>query len=674
MILAPLLLAASLSSAAPPTIDLQQAADTVRYTVMIGGRNAGMQKGWTEPGGVLHFTNEYNDRGRGPKIETRLRLGPDGLPSWSETTGVDYYKNPVTERFAIENGVARWSSPADSGSRRVSGPAFYVSIYGTGDFLPGLRVMLASGGELPLLPDGRATARRVGELQVSAGGRTRTVVQYLVGGFGFDPFSVWMTPEGEFFASGGEWNATVLQGWEDALPAIFEAQKRTDDTRSAELARTLPRRPSGALVFRDVGVFDPETKTVRPGQTVVVRGDRIAAVGAEGRVAVPAGAEVIDGRGKTLLPGLWDMHVHAGALDGLLHLAAGVTTVRDLGNDTTTILDLRRRWESGEAVGPRLIAAGFLDGPGQYTGPIGPKVATPEEARAAVEMYHRLGFEQIKVYSSLDPKLFPVIVEAAHARGMRVSGHIPWPMLAQDAVRQGIDELQHGNFLLLNFLGDSIDTRTPARFHAPARMAADLDLASPRVAEFVRLLKERDIVVDPTLAAFEDLFVSRPGVPAPSLAAVATRMPPTVQRGILSGGLPVPEGMDARYRASHGKMMELVAMLHRAGVRLVPGTDGTAGFTLHRELELWVQAGIPAADALYAATLGSARLTKRDDRLGRVAPGMLADLVLVDGDPTRRISDIRNTRLVVKGGTVFTPDAIYAELGIAPVPARTTAR
>jgi imidazolonepropionase-like amidohydrolase len=645
------------------------AGDTTRYVVMMGGRAAGGAAAWAEPDGELRYTYEYNDRGRGPRLETRLRVGPGGGVTRMETTGVDYYKNPVAETFTLEGGTARWKNTSEQGETAVRGPAMYAPIQTAADFGVFARAMLAAGGRIALLPEGEAAIERAGELQVSSNGRTRTVVQYLVNGFGFEPYPIWLTPEGRFFASGAEWQATVEAGWEGALPALFAAQTETEARRSATLARTLARRPATPLIFRHVGVFDAVAKVVRSDQAVVVTGNRITAAGPDATVQAPAGAEVIDGRGKTLLPGLWDMHTHLGGTDGLLHIAAGVTSARDLGNDTTTLLELRRKWDSGEAVGPRVVMAGFIDGPGPFTGPTGIKVATAGEARAAVDAYARLGYEQIKVYSSLDPALLPVIIRRAHEEGLRVSGHIPWPLHADSAVKLGVDELQHANFLLLNFLGDSVDTRTPARFTVPARMAAELDLASPRVQAFIRLLKERDIVVDPTLTAFEGLFTARQGEVEPSFAPVADRMPAAVRRSLRGGGLPVPEGMDARYRASYGRMVEIVGALHRAGVRLVPGTDGLAGFALHREFELWVRAGIPPADVLYAATLGSARVTKRDDRLGTVAAGKLADLVLVDGDPTRNISDIRRTRLVVKDGVVYQPDAVFAAIGVGPVPA-----
>jgi imidazolonepropionase-like amidohydrolase len=532
-----------------------------------------------------------------------------------------------------------------------------------------VRALLAAPGHsLALLPGGRATLERIGDLQVSAGGRTRTITGYRVAGFGFEPGTVWMTPGNRFFAVGGGFGGTIEAGWEAALPQIVKAQDAADDRRYAEMARTLSRRPGHPLVFRGVAVFDAQARVRRPGMTVVIEGNRIVAAGPAGSVAVPAGAEVVDGAGKTLLPGLWDMHTHNGPLDGLLHLAAGVTSVRDMGNDTTVVTGLRRRWAAGEQLGPRLVWAGFIDGPGQYTAPTGLKVSTPEQAVAAVDAYKRLGAEQIKVYSSLDTTLLPVIIQRAHALGLRVSGHIPWHLNAERAVRMGIDEIQHANFLVLNFLGDSIDTRTPARFTAPARMAADLDLQSPRVQAFVALLRDRHVVVDPTLSVWEGMFTGRIGQVSPDFAAVADRLPVNVRRGVLTGGLPVPEGMDARYRESFRRMVQLVAMLHRAGVRVVAGTDALSGFALHRELELYAEAGIPPADVLYLATLGAAQVMKRDGELGVIAPGRLADVVLVEGDPTVRISDVRRTRLVVKDGVVYEPDRLYAAIGVAPAP------
>jgi hypothetical protein len=662
----PLLGVALLSLGLATALTGQNPPDTTRWTILLGGQVAGEYLHWTEPDGELRYFHEFNDRGRGPRTETRVRLGPDGLAVWFETTGVDYFKTPFTSWYRVEDGVARWENRNEAGEREVTEPA----LFGGGGGDPGLlvRTVLAHGGAMAALPEGRIQVERVAELEVTAGGRTRTIVQYEISGMGFEPWVAWLTPEGRYFASGGGWQGTIEAGWEEALAGIVAAQEARAARRYEELARRLTRVPTDPVVFRGVGVYDPVARAIRPDQTVVVEGDRIVAVGPAGTVDIPHGAEVVDGAGRTLLPGLWDMHTHESHFAGALHLAAGVTSVRDLGNDTAIVLDIQRKRAAGTALGPRVIAAGFMDGPGPFTAPTGPKVSSEDEARQVVRDYARAGMEQIKVYSSLDPALLPVVIDEATRNGMRVSGHLPWPLLAEQAIQAGIHELQHVNFLVLNFLGDTIDTRTPARFHAPARLGAQLDLGSAAVQRFVALLRERDVVVDPTLAVFESLFTSRDGQVTPGFEDIVHRFPPEVRRGMKGGGLPAPEGLEQRYRDSFQTMLDLVALLHEAGVRIVPGTDALAGFTLHRELELYHRAGIPAADVLYLATLGSARVAGRDDRLGRIEPGMLADLVLVDGDPTRDITDIRRTRLVLKGGAVYDPDALHGAFNIEPAP------
>ncbi|MBI3447538.1 MAG: amidohydrolase family protein [Acidobacteria bacterium] len=184
---------------------------------------------------------------------------------------------------------------------------------------------------------------------------------------------------------------------------------------------------------------------------------------------------------------------------------------------------------------------------------------------------------------------------------------------------------------------------------------------------FVALLKSRGTVLDPTVGIFESIMTARKGAIDPAYAAIADRMPPQVRRGFLNGGLPVPDGMDATYRASFDAMLRLVKVMFDAGVPIVAGTDSYAGFGLHRELELCVRAGIPAPDVLRIATLGAARVMKLDKDLGSVEAGKLADVILVDGKPSESISDIRRVSLVVKDGAVFDPAAMYREVGVMPM-------
>jgi imidazolonepropionase-like amidohydrolase len=641
--------------------------EELRYTIFFGLRPAGLVTYRVEPGGESVLTFEVSDRGRGQKLATRLKLDGDGIPLRMRITGEDYWKNPVDERFDLAGGKAVWSNASEKGEKKVAGPAFYLNLSGPSQEIGLLAIALLRSPQqsLPLLPEGEARIERVTTSRIAAGGRSQELSLYAISGLDFTPIYVWMESPRVFFGRYDGFVTAVREGWEDAAPAMIKAQAAAVAEREEALAARLAHRPATALAVRDARLFDPESGKVLDHATVVVSGNRIQAVGPDGEVPIPSGAEIVEAAGRMLLPGLWDMHQHLAATDGILDLAAGVTTGRDLGNDPEYLLDLKRRWDSGKALGPRIVPAGVIDGTGPFAAPTEVLVDTEEKARAAVDRYADLGFVQIKIYSSLEPKLVPAIVDQARRHGLRVSGHIPNGMTAEQAVRQGFDEIQHVNFLFLNFSPD-VDTRTPARLSAVAEHAAELDLESEPVRALLRLLAERRTVVDPTVTAFEDKLTGRPGQMSPSMAAVADRLPYPVRRALLGGNLPVPEGMEGRFRDSYRALLAMVRALHRAGIPIVAGTDALAGFTLHRELETYVEAGIPAPEVLRIATLGAARAMKRDRDLGALAPGKLADFILVDGDPTARIGDIRRVVLTVKDGVVYDPAKLYEAIGVKP--------
>jgi imidazolonepropionase-like amidohydrolase len=493
------------------------------------------------------------------------------------------------------------------------------------------------------------------------------VTQYGVTGLSFEPQTVWLDDNRRFFASPGAWFAIMRQGWESATDRLYALDSASQDARNARLARSLAQHPDHPLAVEHVRVFDSEQAAIREDQTVVISGQRITAAGPAAAVSVPKDAQRINGRGQTLLPGLFDMHVHAQPVDGFLHIASGVTSVRDMGNDIDNLKKLQTQWDSGSSIGPRLWKAGFIDGRGPFQAPTGLYADTAQEAEAAVNRYADLGYIQIKVYSSLKPELLPGIVKTAHARGLRVSGHIPNGMIASDFVEAGADEVQHINFIFLNFLASQVkDTRGPDRFTAVGAHAAKLDLNSSPVNEFIALLLRRHTTVDVTLATFEAMFTGRPGQASSDLAPVLNRLPSQLQRGAYTGGLPVTAQNDQLYRDSWAAMLRMTKRMYDAGIPILAGTDAMAGFMLHRELELEVQAGIPPPKALQIATLNAARLLKQDRDLGSIAPGKLADFVLVEGNPAANIGDIRRCRLVAKNGVLYNSADVYRAIGVKP--------
>jgi hypothetical protein len=367
------------------------------------------------------------------------------------------------------------------------------------------------------------------------------------------------------------------------------------------------------------------------------------------------------------MPGLWDNHQHFSDVDGMLDIANGVTSARDMANDTDGFIKRVERFDAGTEIGPRVLKAGIIDGTGELAGPTKMRVDTAEEAIKDVDWYANHGYVQIKIYSSMKPALVPIIADHAHALGLRVSGHVPAFMSAKQFVEGGADEIQHINFIELNFLWPEVqETRNRDRFIKVAEHAREFTPDKPQVREFIAFLKQHHTVLDPTMGAFEGLFSGDPAAVTPGLVDIAPRFPPQIRRGLLSGALDVPKGQEDAYRESFPSMLKLLKALYDAGVTIIPGTDDLAGYMLHHELELYVRAGIPPAEVLRMATLTSALVMGVNKDRGVIADGKLADMVLVDGDPTKDIRDIRNVDTVIKGGKTYDPAKIEQELGITP--------
>jgi imidazolonepropionase-like amidohydrolase len=646
----------------PPDIPTDARLSSVLMTAAL----AGQQATWKTPDGKLHVFFQYNDRGRGPKTSTVFALGQEGMPTAEIIQGNDYLKTEVDEQFSLDKENAKWNNRAEQGDKRVTSNAFYVSLNGPPEENALLvRAALAHSGKIALLPGGEVRVRQLSELDVDSHGNKKRVKLYSITGLDFQPQYLWLDDALDLFASGERWLMVIRAGWEGVQETLLNAQDAVTAARSAEFAKKLAHPYAAGIVFQHANLFDAETTKIVADQTVAITGNRIVSVG-PAKTSPPVDALVVDATGKTLIPGLWDMHAHVQEGDGLLNLAAGVTTVRDLGNSMDELLARRKRIGEGTEIGTRIVLAGLIDGPGPYQGPTKVLVATETEARQAVDTYVKLGYQQIKIYSSVKAELVPAIIDEAHKAGLRVSGHIPAYLTASQCVKLGYDEIQHVNFLILNFFPDIKETQTRLRITEPAKLGANLNLDSSEVQSFIQLLKEHRTTIDPTMSIFEGQYTGRPREISPGYAAVYKRLPVQVRRGMLNGGLQVPEGMDAQYRASFAKMVSIVGLLYKSGVPIEAGTDSMAGFALHRELELDAQAGIPPGEVLKLATLGAARIMEHDAELGSIAPGKLADVVLIDGNPAANISDVRKTVLVVKNGVVYKPAELDAELGIQP--------
>ena len=490
-----------------------------------------------------------------------------------------------------------------------------------------------------------------------------------------------LSPDFVLADSTGRWKGTISSGYvvvPQELAGESEALGRLAAGLESELLAGLTKRLSHRwdrpVQLRNVRVLDPAPGALSKPTTVVTFGGRITTVTPD--LPPPDSGVVIDGEGGTLVPGLFDMHVHYGAWDGPLHLAAGVTTVRDMGNTDVVLDGIVRGIESGSLMGPRVRRAGFIEGRSPFSSEGGFIADSLPAALDAVRRYATHGYQLVKLYNSLPPDWVAPIATEAHRLGLTVAGHVPAFSSSPRAVRDGYDEITHINQLVLSFLidTDKEDTRTPFRFTALGLRTATLKLDDPRFQALVAEMLKRGVAHDPTIATFQSLLLARPGVTTVVDSAWLDHMPGPEQRSRKVALLDIKPREDSVYRASSQRLREVLKYLFDRGIRLVPGTDDISGVMLHSELEEWQRAGIPPRDVLRMATLGAAQHLGLDHELGSIVRGKQADFVLVPGDPTRDVAVLRQARLVMKDGVVYYPEELHQAIGMRPFAKRVAAR
>ena len=672
LVLAGLTLAVTSVLAQVPASELAKPPAEARHFVIqsTGGKH-GDSWTWVAPDGARMGRESMNLRGQVFELDSTARAGADGLPSSVAIRGVTP-QGDAAETFSVANGTASWKSPVDEGKAAYSAPAFYVSqggpIAGTAWFLESL--LASADKSLDLLPGGKARAARLIDLEVGTGQARQTITLWSVTGIGTSPLPVWADANNKFFAItfGIAWLPEAYSGEQTKIEA---AQAAAMAEQAPGLAKALVTIPAGPVAFTGVRLFDADAIRFLTDQTVVVDKGAIAAVGARESVPVPPGAQVIDGRGKTLLPGLWDSHMHVGDdYTGLQELSLGVTSVRDPGNDDLRTLERRKRAAAGALLTPHVYASSLIDGKGTYTAQVANVATSEAEAIALVGKAKANGFTGVKFYGTFNPAWLPASIREAHKLGLHVHGHIPAGMRPVDAIAAGYDEITHINWVMMQAMPDSVIPVSNGimRFEGPGRYAKDVTLGDPRLETIIGAMVSKRIYHDPTMVAFESLYVPENGDLSPAYAPFLGTLPPTTERSFRTGGFAVPKDLTrADYRASWARMVGLLGKMHQAGVPIVAGTDGF-GIEIVRELEIYVEAGLSTAQALAAATIVPARLVRQDGKTGSVKVGKTADLVLVDGDPSARIGDLRQTRVVMLDGKLLDADALRKAAGYSGRP------
>ncbi|MGZ4866267.1 MAG: amidohydrolase family protein [Candidatus Angelobacter sp.] len=441
----------------------------------------------------------------------------------------------------------------------------------------------------------------------------------------------------------------VADGYEDGLAAFVTGAARDGMANLAKVAAGFTAQPESVIAIVGGRLIDGTGKPAVENAVVVLRDGKIAAAGPAASTPVPEGAQVVDAHGKSVLPGLWEMHAHFEQVEwGPIYLATGVTTARDVGNEQEFIVAARDAIAGGQGIGPRLVMAGVVDGSGPFAlGVI--RVDTPAQAREQVQKYKAAGFQQIKIYSSVKPDVLKAVTAEAHRLGMTVTGHIPFGMNAIPGIEDGMDQINHVEYLTSVMVDPKSQT---------------IDPDAPNVKKVIKLLLEHNIVVDPTLALME--VITHPlDRPISTFEPGILKVAPELREGLETMGMP-PQKVEqsaAVFRA----MVAAVRLLHQAGVPIVAGTDqAVPGFSLDREIELYVQAGFTPMEAIQAATLVPARAMGMEKDSGTIEAGKRADVILVDGNPLENISDIRKVSTVFAGGRMYQPAALWTSVGFKP--------
>ncbi|AIE85206.1 amidohydrolase family protein [Fimbriimonas ginsengisoli] len=563
----------------------------------------------------------------------------------------------INREIHVHGNEATW---AEKGiEQKIAVPAKYAVSSGYAP-IAGQEAMLqywnsiGRPSSLANLPSGQIHVEVRGTDSVKVAGKSVNLTRYGVDGVMWGRETLWTDPHGRLVAGvmcDAEFDhfEALAPGYEPLLGIFVRRAAEDAMARLAQLSRRLSPKVPKAIAFVGGRLIDGRGGKPIEDSTVVVRGGQILAAGPRISVTIPPDTEKVDIRGKSILPGLWDMHAHYAQVEwGPVYLASGVTTVRDCGNEFDFVVPVRDAIDRGAGLGPRLLLAGLVDG----TSPMSlgvVRVDNMEQVRAAVAKYKAAGFRQMKIYSSVKPEMVRAVAEVAHRAGMTVTGHIPEGMTLQEGVESGMDQVNHFQYVVSAIAGNGGSLKP-------------LDPNSPRTGEVIQFLRSHRTVMDDTMVLFS-LFihapVKSPSEVEPGVDKVAPELK-TAMRSMVSPGAP-----------PFGKLMDswlaVLGKMHRAGIPIVAGTDqAIPGHSLHGELELYVRAGFTPLEAIQAATSVPAKVMGLDRQVGTVTAAKRADLLVVDGDPSKRISDTRKVWLVLANGRPYRPKPLWQAVGFTP--------
>jgi imidazolonepropionase-like amidohydrolase len=618
---------------------------------------------------VTKITFKFVDRGAAVPLAVTFRASGDLTPQSFEIKGKTARPTTIDEAVEIQPEKIRLRN-RDKWTEAPR-PKQFFTIAG---YAPATMQMLmvrywashGSPAELDTLPTGRVKIEPRGKDTVEINGKEESLERYTVEGLIWGRETLWFDASHNLVAAvsiDAEFDhfEAIREGYESALGKLVAIAGTDGMAALADISKKISGSRADTLAIVGGTLIDGSGAAPVPDSAVVIEKGRIVAAGPRSLVKIPHGATKIDARGKTILPGLWDMHAHFEQVEwGPIYLAAGVTTVRDCGNEFEFITAVRDAIANGRGLGPRLLLAGIVDG----TSPLSlgvERVDTPEQAKLWTDRYHDANFQQIKIYSSVQLDMLKIITAEAHRLGMSVTGHIPEGLNAYQGIDAGMDQINH-----IEYVDEIMYSPLPASASRLDRLKAqgDFDVNSPEAKKAISFLVEHGTVIDPTLALFE-LYSASSARPVSTFEPGLAKVAPELIEELSFDAPPTPR--TALIEKVTQKGVEVVGALHRAGVPIVAGTDqAVPGHSLHREVELYVQAGFTPMEAIQSATIVPARAMGVDKEVGTVEVGKRADLVILTANPLESIHNIRTVEFVVTNGTMYNTAELWRSVGFKP--------
>ena len=640
-----------------------------KFRVIFGGTDVGGML-VNRDAGNINIDFSFSNNGRGASSKEVLKLSNSGLPIEWRITGKTVFGNEVDEQFSLQGNRAVWQSSAESGSAKFDNNAIYIaqnaSPYAL--YIYAKALLEQTSHSLSALPAGELTITQVDAVELSdVNGAMVKASIYAINGIELDPSYIALDNKHNMLGYISPRFVVIREGLEKQNQTLSDLAASLNASRFEKIAKRATHNYEHPVRINNVRIFDPVTMQLTAAKSVLIEKDKITAV--EPSVDIAKNGEIlIEGNGGTLIPGLYEMHGHMSDNDALLNVMAGVTSVRDMGNEIEVLDALINKIESNQIIGPRITKSGFIEGKSEFSNATGEMASTEQEAVDLVNMYgEKGGYFQIKIYSSINGEWVPAMAKAAKNHGMRVTGHIPAFSTVDEMIAAGYDEITHINQGMLSWVLDrEEDTRTLYRITGMKRFV-DLDLNSEKVQNTLNTMVEKNIAVDPTIVIHEFGLTARNGKTRIGTKDYIDNMPVGVQRSTKVALLNVADQEeDTAYLSAFDKIIETLALMHKKGIFLVPGTDLGGAFELHRELELFKKIGLSNAEVLRRGSYDMANYLGYGEQLGSIEVGKLADFFLVPGNPISDLRAIKTVSMVAKGGAIYFPSEVYPEFGIKP--------